>query len=284
MCPPPQGVSKTMKISIFWGEFIRPFFRPAIVAAATLLFLIPIFTQGKTPSHTTTNDQIPSGTILPIVLRTSFAFDKCKPGQILEGKIAQTVPLANGTRIRKGATVQGRIVEVSPDTNGLGNKVTIQFDKLQLARGQWVAITTNLRAIAGFMTVREASIPDEAPGEGSPYNWLPTTQIGGDSVYGLNGPVMSAEDTSHVVGKSVYDGVLVTPGSNEASGCRGTVDNNNGEQALWYFSSNACGVYGIDHLKVSHYGRNDPVGSIVLAAEKPKLSLRNGDALLLRVD
>jgi hypothetical protein len=41
------------------------------------------------------------------------------------------------------------------------------------------------------MTVLEASIPEESPSEGTPYEWLPTTQIGGDTVYGARGSVMS---------------------------------------------------------------------------------------------
>lgn len=254
-----------------------PYSRPLVLITTALLFLVPIFTQGATASSSTPSNQVPAGTILPVVLHTSFAFDKCKPGQMLEGKIAQDVPLANGAQIRKGANIQGHIVEVS------SNKVTIQFDKLEL-RGQWVPIVTNLRAIAGFMSVQEAQVPDEAPGEGDPSNWLPTTQIGGDSVYGLNGPVMSAQNTSQVVGKSVAGGVLVTPSANENGGCRGAVDNNNSVQALWFFSSDACGVYGIEHLKISHSGRSDPVGTIALITEKPKLSLHSGDALLLRVD
>lgn len=271
-----------MEISIHFGRTNRPISLPIILMFAVLLFL-SIFTQRATASSSTPNSQIPAGTILPVVLHTSFAFDKCKPGQMLEGKIAQDVPLANGARIRKGAIIQGHIVEVSPNTTAAGNKVTIQFDKLKLA-GQWVPIVTNLRAIAGFMTVQEAQVPEEAPGEGDPSNWLPTTQIGGDSVYGLDGPVMSAQNTSQVVGKSVAGGVLVTPSPNDNGGCRGAIDNNSGAQALWFFSSDACGVYGIEHLKITHSGRTDPVGTIALTTEKPKLCLRSGDALLLRVD
>lgn len=59
------------------------------------------------------------------------------------------------------------------------------------------------------MDVQDATVPTEPPNEGSPYEWLVTQQIGGDSKYGLNGKVMSAEDTSKVIGKAVPDGVLV---------------------------------------------------------------------------
>src|ERR1700739_1142749 len=235
------------------------------------------------PAGSLQENQIPAGTILPVVLRSSLSFEKCKTGQILRGKIAQDVPLGNGRKIRKGATVEGHVVEVTPATNGAEARVSIQFDKLNMA-GEWIPIKTNLRALAGFMTVLEAGIPEETPGEGSVDNWLPTIQIGGDSVYGVGGPVMSAEDTSKVIGKSVGDGVLVQASAKEGTKCRGAVDGNDNPQALWVFSSDACGIYGIEHLKIVHAGRTAPEGTIVLASEKAKLSLRYGDGLLLRVN
>ena len=232
------------------------------------------------PSHQNT---VPAGTILPVILRTSFSFDKCMPGQILHGKIAQEVPLPNGSKIRKGANVEGHVVEVSSAAGAAGSKVSIQFDKVYVAGG-WVQIVTNLRAIAGFMTVLEAGVPEEAPGEGSPYDWLPTTQIGGDSVYGIRGPVMSGDDTSKVVGKSVGDGVLARANAREGTKCRGALDGNDSPQALWVFSTDACGVYGIGHLTIVDAGRTAPAGTIVLASETQSVKLRNGDGLLLRVN
>ena len=226
---------------------------------------------------------IPSGTILPVVLRTPVSFEKCKAGQVLRGKIAQDVPLPNGSKIRKDSTILGHVAEVAPGANGAGTRVTIQFDKLDL-EGQWVSIVTDLRAIAGFMTVIEAGIPEEAPNEGTPYNWLHTTQIGGDSVYGVRGPVMSSEDTSEIIGRSTGDGVLAQVSAKEGSNCRGAIDGNNAPQALWVFSGDACGTYGIEHLKIDHAGRTDPKGMIVLASQTRKVELRNGDGLLLRVD
>jgi hypothetical protein len=270
---------------------------PFRISASLALFAM-FSLMGASPIHAQKNDQfkiastsgsspvaskIPAGTILPVVLRTSVSFEKCKSGQILNGRIAQDVPLQNGSNIRKGSKIEGHIVEIIPATNGTGRKISIQFDKLYMA-GQWVPITTNLRAIAGFMTVLEASVPEEAPGEGAVSNWLPTTQIGGDSVYGVDGPVMSAENASELVGKSVGDGVLARVRAKEGDKCRGAVDGNDYPQALWVFSTDACGTYGIERLKIVHAGRTAPEGTIVLASEKRNLELRDGDGLLLRVD
>ena len=58
---------------------------------------------------------------------------------------------------------------IKPNAGAVGAQVTIQFDKVNVG-GRWVPVVTNLRAIAGFMAVEAAQIPDEAPNEGSPYN------------------------------------------------------------------------------------------------------------------
>ncbi len=287
-----------MNRTTFWRELPRARTGLIVLALSSLLLAEFIHAQGIRavnsavflPSASASADQtqpradrIPSGTILPVILRTSVSFEKCKAGQILRGKVAQDVPLPNGSKIRKGSLVEGRIVSVTPNSSGTGSQVTMQFDKLYVA-GQWVPVTTDLRAIAGFMEIQEAQTPEEAPNEGSPYNWLPTTQIGGDSVYGVGGKVMSADDTSKVIGKSVADGVLVPASAKEGTKCRGEVDGNGNLQAMWVFSSDACGAYGIEHLTITHAGRTDPKGTIVLASNVKKLSLRNGDALLLRVN
>ena len=135
---------------------------------------------------------IPPGTILPVILRTAIAPDKLKQGQTIRGEIAKEVPLAGG-KIPKGSMVEGQVVEVVPAGNGGSRRVSIRFDKV-CSRGQTIAVTTDLRALAGFMDVEEAGLPNQTPGEGDVARWATTTQIGGESVYGAGGPVMSAED------------------------------------------------------------------------------------------
>ena len=93
---------------------------------------------------------------------------------------------------------------------------------------------------------------------------------------------MSWKNASEVVGKSVGDGVLARP--REGAECRGELEGNDNPQALWVFSTDACGAYGIEHLRIVHAGRTDPVGKIVLASGTQNVKLRNGDGLLLRVN
>lgn len=225
---------------------------------------------------------IPPGTILPVVLRTTIAPGKMKQGQTIRGEIAQDVPLPGAAKIRKGSKVEGHVVEVVAAGNGNDEKISIRFDKVY-SHGQGIPVTTNLRALAGFMEVQDAGLPDESPGEGDVARWWTTTQVGGDSVYGAGGPVSSAEDTSQIVGKSVNDGVLVQVRAKEGTKCRGAINGNTSPQALWVFSSDACGIYGIPNVSITHSGRTEPVGTIVLEMQARNTKIRSAAGMLLRV-
>jgi len=257
----------------------------ALLALAIFMGAMAVYGQTQTSTSSSSNSReskVTPGTIVPAVLHTSLSLHKCKPGQEVFATVAQDVPIANAVKIRKGTEIKGHIVAVTPNTNGTGQRVSMQFDKIYW-NGQWIPIVTDLRAVASSLEVMQAHVPDEAPNEGSPYEWLQTTQVGGDSVYGQKGQVMSADDPSQVVGKSVPGGVLVRASAKEGTKCRGEADGNNGPQALWVFSSGACGVYGVDGLSIVHAGRTDPIGTIILSSNADNVKLRDGDGLLLRV-
>jgi hypothetical protein len=218
-----------------------------------------------------------------VILQTTISPDKTKQGQIIRGQIAQEVPLPGGWRIRKGSKVEGHVVEVVPAGKGAAAKISIRFDKLY-SQGQTLPITTDLRTIAGFMEVLSAGVPNQAIGEGDVSDWMTTTQIGGDSVFGVGGPVTSAHDATQVVGKApMSGGVLVQVSQSQSANCRGALDGNNAPQALWVFSSDACGTYGLSNVSIAHAGRTDPVGTITLEVQSPKAKIQSGAGLLLRV-
>jgi hypothetical protein len=148
---------------------------------------------------------------------------------------------------------------------------------------QTITILTNLRAIAGFMEVLYAETPTTAPGEGDNFYALTTVQVGGDVVYGVGGPVTTADNSDQVVGKAGVDGVFGQVRAKEGTRCRGTIDGNDSPQALWVFSSDACGAYGLEHISIAHAGRTDPTGVIVLTSNNAKLKIPGGAGMLLRV-
>jgi hypothetical protein len=225
---------------------------------------------------------VPSGAILPVRLDTSLSAAKSKARQNISGRIMQDVPLPDGSKIREGSRLEGHVVEVTPGNSPIGARISIQFDKLRSSRGT-IPITTSLRAVAGPMEVAEAQIPQSGPGEGDVYNWLTTTQIGGDVTYGVGGPVTTAENASNIVGSGVDGGVLSRVTAKEGAKCRGAVDGNDHPQALWVFSSDACGTYGLEHIHIAHAGRTDPAGVIVLASASDNLKVFAGTGMLLRV-
>ena len=230
-----------------------------------------------------TSFSVPPGTILPVRLNPAISSAKCKPGQVIAGRIMQNVPLPTGMKIREGSKVLGRVVDVTPANAGTSARVSLQFDKLVTSH-QTISITTNLRAIAAFMEVAEAQTPPIGAGESEVFRWLTTVQIGGDVVYGAGGPVTAGDGAHQPVGKAVNGGVLSQVRAKEGTKCRGAIDGNDSPQALWVFSSDACGMYGLEHITIAHAGRTEPTGVIVLASDSGNLEIRGGAGMLLRVD
>jgi hypothetical protein len=227
------------------------------------------------------NLEIPAGTVLPVRLNHGFSSKNAKEGQAITAQIMQDVPLPNNGNIPGGTKVLGTIVSVQRAASGTNGRVSFRFDVLAIHQNR-IPIFTNLRALAGFMEVQFAQTPEFTPGFGTPYVWADTRQIGGDEVYGVGGPV--TDQWNQTVGKAVYGGVLVHVRAQPGSECRGALDAEDQIQALWVFSSDACGVYGIEHMNIVHAGRTAPVGTIVLASQTQNVKLRSGDGLLLRVD
>jgi hypothetical protein len=240
--------------------------------------------SGRADEKTTAGNgvRIPAGTILPVRLNSTISSAKNRPGKVITGRIMQDVPLAPGMKIAEGSKVVGHIVEVTPATAGAGARVSLRFDKLVVSH-RTEAIVTSLRAIAGFMRVIDAQTPTTGPGRGDVYRWMTRVQVGGDVVYGDGGPVTPYDEPDLVIGKGVADGVLVRPRAQEGAECEGAIDGNDNPQALWVFSSDACGSYELDSVSIADAGRSEPAGVIVLAARNGELKVPGGAGMLLRV-
>ncbi len=223
---------------------------------------------------------IPAGTILPVALNSSLNSRKVKPGQVITARVMQDVPLSPGSTIHAGAKVIGRVIDVKPANGGGGAQISFRFDTLVVSKRR-IPIITNSRALASMMAVEAAQLPESGPDRGTSQNAWTTDQIGGEVVYRGGGPVA---DGLRSVGEPTYGGVLVHVSAKPGSPCRGEIEGNDRLQALWVFSSDACGVYDFADLAIVHAGRTDPVGEITLASDKGEVNVRAGSGMLLRVN
>ena len=221
---------------------------------------------------------IPAGTVLPVSLNSTLSSAKCKPGQIISARVMQDVPLPNGGTIRAGAKVAGHIVSVTSASGGSPASLSVRFDTLETRDGK-LSITADLRAIASFMEVERAQLPLGGADRGTPANAWTTIQIGGDVVYRGGGDV---EANRERVGKPVNGGVLSRLRSNPERGCSDAVNASDAMQALWLFSSDACGTYDLPNLQIRRAGPTYS-GEIILDSAKGQVNVRAGAALLLLV-
>jgi hypothetical protein len=217
----------------------------------------------------------PVGTLLPVTLDKSLNINKVHAGQEIRAEVMQNIP---GTKIRRRDHVLGHVVNATPLRNG-PSILEICFDAVQV-HGRRIPIKTNLRALASFIEVEEAQIPEEMASRGITPEVATTQQIGGDQVYRGGGPVTDGKMT---VGQPTPYGVLALLRVQPGQPCRGDVGDSSQPQALWLFSTDACGVYGLSNIRIKQAGRTDPAGDIILASDGGKLNLQGGTGLLLRV-
>ena len=227
-------------------------------------------------------DSIPRGTIIPVALHGTLSSKNAKPNEAISARVMQDVPLPDGRKIREGTNVTGHVIEVRKATQGISSSISFIFDRVLVSK-KGLPVTTDLRALASPLEVESAYLPETGMGEGDSWSARTTDQVGGDTVYWGGGPVVS-----HIgpVGKPLMgadSGVLVRVTANPKGQCRGEVDENHALQALSVFSSDACGVYGLDELVITHAGRTEPFGVIELTSNGKEARVRAGSGMLLRV-
>lgn len=218
---------------------------------------------------------LPPGTLLPVSLNKGIKASSAHPSQEIRARVMQDIP---GTSIHRGAQVIGHVVHSEAAKNGPA-RLEISFDTVR-QHGRRISIQSNLRAMASFLEVEQAQVPEEMSSRGlTPETWT-TQQVGGDQVYRGGGPVAVGNTT---VGRPTPYGAVGLPLSQSAQKCRGEMSGNSNPQAFWLFSTSACGVYGFPNIHIEHAGRTDPQGIIILITENGKLVLNSGSGLLLRV-
>ena len=73
--------------------------------------------------------EIPAGTVIPIMMTMTVESNKAHPGQQIVGKVMESVPLAEGN-IPEGAKVFGHVDQVHPGNGGSPAWIAIQFDHI----------------------------------------------------------------------------------------------------------------------------------------------------------
>ena len=189
----------------------------------------------------------------------------------------QDVPLPSGAKIKSGSRVSGHVVSVNKLAGGVSSLI-VKFDQLE-AEGRVVPLSASLRALASMESVYNAKLPTGAQSDYASSDEWTTKQVGGDVVNRGRGLVAS---NAGIVGKYSGSGVWgkLTPASDGA--CAAT-DGQDREQALWVFSTSACGVYGFSDLNLTRNGSSAPLGQIELQSHKDLL-VRGGSGWLLLVD
>lgn len=202
---------------------------------------------------------LPPGTVLPAMLSTKLD-SHLKPGQPIHATIMQNIPLPEG-KIPERSKLVGHVVSVASD------QIVIQFDSLEI-KHQVIPVLLSLRAIASMMEVEYAQVPVLNQGDSSS-TWI-TPQIGGEFAH--RGWHLMDDNTP--VGETLFDGSTLAPLRASSRGCSA----NRTIQALWLFSSDACGAYGYPGLTIA----DAPMGQIALHFDGKPL-VRGGSGLLLQV-
>jgi hypothetical protein len=218
--------------------------------------------------------ELPFGTAIPIMLNSTLKSKDSKAGERIEGRLMQEVLLPSGAKIKSGSHVTGHVI--ADELAGSVWRITVMFDGLQ-DRGRTIPLKVGLRAMAASESVFQAKTPiDSASTYESSYGWT-TKQVGGDVVFRGRGYIASPDGK---VGRWNGSGAWgkLTPAGDCMAG-----DSTGQEQALWVFSTTACGVYGFKDLKLAQAGTTEPVGQITLESAK-EILIRDGSGWLLLVN
>jgi hypothetical protein len=212
---------------------------------------------------------VPAGTVLPVMLTVTLDSNKAKAGEPVAGKIMQAVALSWGGDIPKGAKVLGHVAEVQPGDGSSPSVLAVQFDKI-LVHGRTMTMKTNLRALASMMAVYDAQVPLFEP-DTTPRSAVLTAPVGGEAAFQPDNPEKSRDKLV------LFSGI-------PATGCGTRIDGEGWTGALWVFSPYACGVYGFGKsVAIVSDGSTEPGGNIVLASRKNVL-VHAGSGFLLRAE
>jgi hypothetical protein len=222
--------------------------------------------------------QIPPGTAVPIQIKTGLNGEADSGGKKIVGRVMQDVPLPNGGKIKEKSSITGHVVRVTK-AGASGSSMVVSFDTIE-NDGHEIHIAASLLAVASYVDISEAQSPINPTSNMDSMSQWTTRQVGGDVVRRGWG---KAGSSGGVMGKWIKGTAVVirlTP--DPKGGCPGGGPGYEMEQAVWVFSSAACGTYGLSNLTIAHSGATAPVGQIELESTK-NLVIRPGSGWLLMI-
>jgi hypothetical protein len=213
--------------------------------------------------------EIPAGTVVPVMLTATVESAKAHPGQRITGKVMERVPLPDGKEIPKGAKVIAHVDQVVPAQGKSPSWIAIVFDQIVI-HGREVPVKANVRALASMMAVYDAQVPFFEP-DTTPRGAVMMAPVGGEPAFRPDNPEKSYKK-------------LVAFSGELPPGCGARIDREGSTGALWVFSPYACGVYGYGKgLVIVKDGSEAPTGNIILGSQK-NFELHAGSGWLLRVE
>ncbi len=221
--------------------------------------------------------ELPPGTVVPIELSSGLNAKKDEAGKRIEGRVMQEVPVPAGDKINERSRISGHVVRVTkPGTSG--SSIVLRFDAIEDG-GRTIPLTAALLAVASMDSVADAQTPLNSTSDRDPVSQWVTRQVGGDVINRGRG---TAGSTRGVVGKWVRgSSVMIKLTPNPDLGCPSGTGYDR-EQAVWIFSSAACGTYGLRDVKIANSGGTSPLGEVALRSDK-NISIRGGSGWLLIV-
>ena len=227
-----------------------------------------------------TEELLPAGTALPIMLGGSLNSARLKPGGVIRAMLMQDVFLPSGGRIRHGAKIEGSVVEATAASLSSPARLVLRFYRLTSDDKQY-ALSASLLSLASMADVFDAQLPVGTFDEyGTSVSDWTTVQVGGAAVYLGD---QTVRDGMQIVGEAPgYGMTRAKLVANPKRGCPAIQTENQQAQSLWVFSPWACGIYGFENLAITHHGNTAPVGIIELNAPKV-VRIPGGCGLLLRV-
>jgi hypothetical protein len=218
--------------------------------------------------------EIPAGTVIPIMLNTSLNADKDKAGKNIEGKVMQDVITPLGFTITKGSRISGQVVSAGKSDSG--STLVLKFDSIQ-DRGRTIPLTAAVLAVASMQSVAQAQAPiNSNPDTQSANGWV-TRQIGGDVVNRGRNKVGTAGGLTGTWLEGSSVAIKLTP--NADAGCPGGPGYDR-PQAVWIFSSSACGTYDLGNARIASSGATAPLGNVSITSDR-NIQIRGGSGWLL---